>query len=105
LEAAVTAARPTLEDLPLSTALELTRDARARAGLWRVRKGLFSAVAGARPAGTNALLEDVVVGVDVLGETCVALTELFAIHSYEESVIFGHARDGNVHFMLNERFD
>ncbi|WP_238146720.1 FAD-binding and (Fe-S)-binding domain-containing protein [Ornithinimicrobium murale] len=105
LEDAVAAARPTLEDLPLSTALELTRDTSARAGLWRVRKGLFSAVAGARPAGTNALLEDVVVGVDVLGETCVALTELFAAHSYQESVIFGHARDGNVHFMLNERFD
>ncbi|WP_109473743.1 FAD-binding and (Fe-S)-binding domain-containing protein [Ornithinimicrobium cavernae] len=105
LEDAVAAATPTLEDLPLSTALELTRDTSARAGLWRVRKGLFSAVAGARPAGTNALLEDVVVGVDVLGETCVALTELFAAHSYEESVIFGHARDGNVHFMLNERFD
>lgn len=105
LEAAVASAMPTLQDLPLATALELTRDPSARAGLWRVRKGLFSAVAGARPAGTNALLEDVVVGVDVLGETCVALTELFAAHSYEESVIFGHARDGNLHFMLNERFD
>ncbi|WP_256839282.1 FAD-binding and (Fe-S)-binding domain-containing protein [Ornithinimicrobium faecis] len=105
LETAVASATPTLEDLPLSTALELTSDASARAGLWRVRKGLFSAVAGARPAGTNALLEDVVVGVDVLGQTCIALTELFAAHSYEESVIFGHARDGNLHFMLNERFD
>ncbi|MDQ3431403.1 MAG: 4Fe-4S dicluster domain-containing protein, partial [Actinomycetota bacterium] len=73
--------------------------------LWKVRKGLFSAVAGARPAGTNALLEDVVVRVDALGETCVALIELFAAHRYEESVIFGHARDGNLHFMLNERFD
>ena len=101
----VAAAAPVLDELPLATAHQLTTDPLQRAGLWRVRKGLFSAVAGARPTGTNALLEDIVVGVDVLGETCVALTELFAAHDYEESVIFGHARDGNVHFMLNERFD
>ncbi|WP_010147023.1 FAD-binding and (Fe-S)-binding domain-containing protein [Serinicoccus profundi] len=105
LDAALAAAAPTLDLLPLTAPARLTRDTGQRAGLWKVRKGLFSAVAGARPAGTNALLEDVVVGVDVLGETCVALTELFAAHDYQESVIFGHARDGNVHFMLNERFD
>ncbi|WP_299518765.1 FAD-binding and (Fe-S)-binding domain-containing protein [uncultured Serinicoccus sp.] len=105
LDAAVGSAAATLDRLPLTTPARLTRDARERAALWTVRKGLFSAVAEARPAGTNALLEDVVVGVDVLGETCVALTELFAAHRYEGSVIFGHARDGNVHFLLNERFD
>jgi D-lactate dehydrogenase len=30
---------------------------------------------------------------------------MFARHQYEDSVIFGHAKDGNVHFLLNERFD
>lgn len=33
------------------------------------------------------------------------LTRLFAKHSYDDTVIFGHAKDGNLHFMLNERFD
>lgn len=37
--------------------------------------------------------------------TCERLIELFAEHGYEGSVIFGHAKDGNVHFLLNERFD
>lgn len=92
-------------ELPVSEPVELTTDARLRAGLWHVRKGLYTAVAGARPSGTTALLEDVVVPVPVLLGTCESLTELFDRHQYEESVIFGHAKDGNIHFMLNERFE
>jgi D-lactate dehydrogenase len=98
-------AEPMLSDLPLAAPQSLTTDAAERGALWRIRKGLFSAVAGARPSGTNALLEDVVVPVERLGVTCRELARLFDAHDYEESVIFGHARDGNVHFMLNERFD
>ena len=37
--------------------------------------------------------------------TCSELTRLFDRHGYSGSVIFGHAKDGNVHFMLNEDFD
>ncbi len=97
-------ARAVLGELDLTRPAELTEDPTGRAALWRVRKGLFSAVAGARPGGTNALLEDVVVRPEVLGQACVELTELFTRHAYPESVIFGHAKDGNVHFLLNERF-
>lgn len=97
-------AQQVLDALPLTAPAVLTRAAAERAALWTVRKALYSAVAGARPEGTNALLEDIAVPVDVLGRTCVDLTALFDRHGYEESVIFGHAKDGNVHFMLNERF-
>jgi D-lactate dehydrogenase len=105
LDETVTRVGAELAGLPLTAPFSLTRDPAERAGLWRVRKGLYSAVAGARPSGTNALLEDVVVTVDRLGDTILALTEMFERHAYPESVIFGHARDGNVHFMLNEQFD
>ena len=91
--------------LPLEVPAALTTDAAERAALWHVRKGLYTAVAGARPSGTTALLEDIVVPVDRLLATCERLIELFAQHEYEGSVIFGHAKDGNVHFLLNERFD
>jgi D-lactate dehydrogenase len=93
-----------LADLALASAAEMTSDARERASLWRTRKGLYSAVAGARPQGSNALLEDVAVHVEQLGQLCQGLTELFDAHDYEAPVIFGHARDGNLHFMLNEQF-
>ena len=98
-------ARDLLAGLPLELPAELTQVARTRADLWHVRKGLYAAVAGARPSGTTALLEDVAVPVSELAGTCVALTGLFDRHGYEESVIFGHAKDGNIHFLLNERFD
>lgn len=104
LAALRTRSEPALESLPLQMPLRMTTDSAARAALWTTRKGLFSAVAGARPSGTNALLEDVAVPVPRLGELCTHLTELFAEHSYDDSVVFGHARDGNLHFLLVEEF-
>lgn len=94
-----------LNRLPQTTPAVLTSDAAARASLWHVRKGLYASVAGARPSGTTALLEDVVVPVEALERTCRALTVLFGEHGYGDSVIFGHAKDGNIHFMLTDRFE
>lgn len=94
-----------LAGLPLVSPAALTSDPARRAGLWHVRKGLYTAVAGARPSGTTALLEDVVVPVDRLLDTCRGLTRLLDEHGYDGSVIFGHAKDGNIHFLVNERFD
>ncbi|MDT0265830.1 FAD-binding and (Fe-S)-binding domain-containing protein [Streptomyces sp. DSM 44915] len=91
--------------LPLEVPGVLSDEPAARAALWHIRKGLYAAVAGARPSGTTALLEDIAVPVDGLLPTCVALTELFRAHDYTDSVIFGHAKDGNLHFLLNESFD
>lgn len=102
---AVSGADPDLARLPLTSPAELTSDAAERASLWRTRKGLYSAVASARPSGTSALLEDVAVPVARLEEVCSGLTTLFDRHAYEAPVVFGHARDGNLHFLLNERFD
>jgi D-lactate dehydrogenase len=91
--------------LPLTTAAVLTGDPAIRASLWHVRKGLYATIAGARPSGTTALLEDIAVPVDRLAETCAGLTRLFEIHGYGDAVIFGHAKDGNVHFLLVEDFE
>jgi D-lactate dehydrogenase len=104
LEDRVCAAEPVLADLPLAGPVRLTGEAPARAALWHIRKGLYAAVAGARPTGTTALLEDIAVPVPALADMCLELTELFDRHSYSGSVIFGHAKDGNLHFMLTERF-
>jgi D-lactate dehydrogenase len=89
--------------LPLEGAGELSGDPVATASLWHLRKGLYAKVAEARPSGTAALLEDVAVPVPELLPTCEGLVELFDRHGYEHAVIFGHAKDGNVHFMLTER--
>lgn len=89
--------------LDLASPFEMTGDPARRAALWTTRKGLYAAVAGARPTGATALLEDVVVPVPALADTCRGLQELFTTHGYAESVIFGHAKDGNIHFLVNEQ--
>ncbi len=94
-----------LGSLPLVEPAPLTADASVRAQLWNIRKGLFTAVAGARPSGTTALLEDIAVPVPALRDACLGLIGLFDKHGYTGSVIFGHAKDGNVHFLVNEQFD
>jgi len=91
--------------LPTSTTSVFTSDSTVRGALWHIRKGLFAAVAGARPSGTTALLEDIAVPVSRLAATCAGLRELFARYGYRDAVIFGHAKDGNVHFLINEDFD
>ncbi len=90
--------------LGLSAPVKFSADSATRAQLWHLRKGLYASVAGARPQGTTALLEDVVVPVAALGRTCVELIRLFDKYSYRNSVIFGHAKDGNIHFMLTDGF-
>lgn len=94
-----------LGSLPLAAPPRLSTDAAGRAALWHIRKGLYASVAGARPSGTTALLEDVAVPVPDLADLCADLTGLFDRHGYERSVVFGHAKDGNLHFMLTERFE
>ncbi|WP_392466935.1 FAD-binding and (Fe-S)-binding domain-containing protein [Arsenicicoccus cauae] len=82
-----------------------TRDARERADLWHLRKGLYTSVAGARPQGTTNLLEDIAVPLASLSATVADLTESFRRHGYDDAVTFGHAKDGNLHFMINPRLD
>ncbi|GAA1117863.1 FAD-binding and (Fe-S)-binding domain-containing protein [Arthrobacter flavus] len=93
-----------LAGLGLSEPARFSSDPAARASLWQLRKGLYASVSGARPPGTTALLEDVVVPVPALARTCTELTRLFGEHRYSDTVIFGHAKDGNIHFMLTDRF-
>ncbi len=105
LESVTRAARATLDALPLAAPVVLSTDATIRGELWKLRKGLYTSVAGARRSGTTALLEDVVVPVERLADTCAALSVLFERYGYEDAVIFGHAKDGNIHFMLTDRFE
>ncbi len=91
--------------LPLVELPVLSTNAALRAALWHIRKGLYATIAGARPSGTTALLEDIAVPVAQLSDTCAGLQRLFQIHRYGDAVIFGHAKDGNVHFLITEDFD
>ncbi|TDC51118.1 FAD-binding oxidoreductase [Jiangella ureilytica] len=94
-----------VDRLPLNVPGGLSSDVRERAAAWHVRKGLYATVAGARPQGTTALLEDIVVPPPALSGAVRDLQALFDRYAYGDAVIFGHARDANLHFMITPRLD
>jgi D-lactate dehydrogenase len=103
LDSLIYNAHQVFKDLPIKSG-ELTKSVEIRNELWHARKGLYAAVAGNRPSGTTALLEDISVPMKHLHETTTNLSQLLKKHRYLDSVIFGHAKDGNLHFLLNEKF-
>jgi D-lactate dehydrogenase len=72
--------------------------------LWDVRRGLFPAVGAARRIGTTVVIEDVAFPMEHLAAGTVELQRLFGKHGYEEGIIFGHALDGNLHFVFTQDF-
>lgn len=75
------------------------------ASLWKVRKGLFPAVGAVRASGTTVILEDVAFPVEKLRDAIVDLQQLFKKHHYSNAIIFGHAKDGNIHFVVTQSFN
>jgi D-lactate dehydrogenase len=72
--------------------------------LWNVRKGLFPAVGAARQIGTTVVIEDVVFPIGTLADGTLELEGLMKKHGYDEGIIFGHALEGNLHFVFTQDF-
>lgn len=81
-----------------------TSDPAEYAKLWKIRKGLFPAVGAVRPVGTTVIIEDVAFRIEDLAAAAVDLQVLFAKHGYAEAILFGHALDGNLHFVFTQDF-
>lgn len=84
--------------------VEFTQDPIQYAQLWSVRKGLFPAVGAVRPVGTTVIIEDVAFPIEQLAAGVRDLQGLFAKYVYSEALIFGHALEGNVHFVFTQDF-
>lgn len=93
-----------LAPLPLATPLRFTTDAAEAAALWNVRKGMFPAIGAMRPTGTTVIIEDVAFPVERLAEATLALQRLLRRHGYDEAIIYGHALEGNLHFVFTQDF-
>lgn len=104
LRARYEAARPLFDELPLLFPPDFTQDAAEQALMWKIRKGMYPSVAGMRAKGTSALMEDFTFPVERLGEAVVDVQKLFDKHGYENGIIFGHAKDGNLHFVISQSY-
>ena len=101
---AVAAGNSVTSELDLVNKPTFTDDPAVRGPIWTLRSGLYAKVAGTRQSGQTALLEDIAVPVENLAAVCEDLQQLFSEHNYPESIIFGHAKDGNIHFLVIEDF-
>ena len=83
---------------------EFTEDPAVYGKYWAIRSGIFPSVGGTRPTGTSCLIEDVAFPIESLPEATVKLQKLIADHGYNDACIYGHAFEGNYHFILNQSF-
>lgn len=94
-----------LADFQTLRPVDFTSDDEAYAQIWAVRKGLFPAVGAVRDIGTTVVIEDVAFPVEVLADAVGDLQDIFRQFDYHDAIIFGHAMDGNLHFVFSQAFD
>lgn len=94
-----------LNNYKLNVPINFTSDVVELLKIWNVRKGIFPAVGGNRKPGTTVIIEDVAFNLENLPDAIKDLRKLLDEYNYEDSVIYGHANDGNVHFIFSENFE
>ncbi|WP_095191080.1 FAD-binding and (Fe-S)-binding domain-containing protein [Pseudomonas sp. Irchel 3E19] len=94
-----------LSSFPVEKQVDFTEDPVENARLWAIRKDTFPAVGAVRKTGTTVIIEDVTFPVEQLAIGVNRLIELFDKHSYDEAILFGHALEGNLHFVFTQGFN
>ncbi len=101
----VKAVTDVLKDFDTYGEVEFTTDPEEYGRYWAIRSGIFPTVGGMRRPGTTCLIEDVAFHVEDLAEAVTDLSDLLDRHGYDDSCIYGHALEGNFHFIINQSFD
>ncbi len=94
-----------IASLHLWTLTTMTRNPVEQAQLWKMRKGMFPSVGAVRASGTTVIIEDVAFPVERLADATLDLRRTLDRHGYSDAILFGHARDGNLHFVLTQSFN
>jgi D-lactate dehydrogenase len=93
-----------LQRVPIERPILFTDRLVEYTSLWNIRKGLFPAVGAVREAGTTVIIEDVAFPIERLAKATLHLQELLQRYRYDEAIIFGHALEGNLHFVFTQDF-
>jgi D-lactate dehydrogenase len=105
LDQRINAAETVINSEDLLHPLIFTKNPREREKLWSVRRELGPLHAANRPGGTTVLSEDVCFETKDLAHAIKDLHMLFNKYEYDDAIIFGHSREGNLHFKLSINFD
>ncbi len=98
-------AKDAVAGLKLFEPARFTHVAAEQALLWKIRSGMFPSVGSVRQSGTTVIIEDVAFPVERLADAAHDLNQLFRKHDYSNAIIFGHAKDGNLHFVITQSFN
>jgi D-lactate dehydrogenase len=93
-----------LNGIATAVPIEFSTDAETIAKYWKVRKGTFPSVGAMRATGSTVIIEDVAFPVARLADATLDLQQLLHAHGYREAIIFGHALEGNLHFVFTQDF-
>lgn len=105
LQESISAVGQALEGITTLEPITFTDCAATYEMYWKVRKGLFPAVGAVRDIGTTVVIEDVAFPIERLEEGVAALSEAFQRHGYTDAILFGHALEGNLHFVFPQGFE
>ena len=91
-----------LEKFDTVTGVNFTDDETERSKYWAVRAGIFPMVGGLRKEGTTCMIEDIAFHIEDLPQATEELSALLDRCGYDDSCIYGHALEGNYHFIINQ---
>ncbi|MEE4377450.1 MAG: FAD-binding and (Fe-S)-binding domain-containing protein [Candidatus Competibacteraceae bacterium] len=104
LNAQIATIQASLTEKPTLEPLTFTDKPEEFSKLWAIRAGLFPSAASVRDIGTTVIIEDVAFEVPKLADATLDLQDMFTKHGYDGSIIFGHALEGNLHFVICPNF-
>ena len=85
--------------------MKLVTDEKDRDTIWKIRKGLYPTLGSLRKTGTSIITEDIAVDSENLAPAIRKLKDIFSLCEFHDGVIFGHAKDGNLHFITSVDLD
>ena len=83
----------------------MVTDNKRREAIWKIRKGLYPTIGALRKSGESVITEDIAIDYTNLSSAVDELKNIFIKRKFDDSVIFGHAKDGNLHFVTSVDFN
>ena len=105
LEAQIAQVRDCLGAYSLEAEVPFTDRPEEYGVLWDARKGAFPRIGAMRETGTTVIIEDVAFPIEQLADGVTGLQRIFQEQGYPETVIYGHALEGNLHFVFTQTFE
>lgn len=104
LDSQISIISETIRLIPAELPIRFTALPKEYEQFWKIRKGMFPSIGAIRKTGTTVIIEDVAFPVSRLAEATSDLRTLLEKSGYHEAVIFGHALEGNLHFVFTQDF-